>query len=362
MMLKVYNTLRQIAKSILMLNRRPYKYVFCYHRIIPGEKAKAELMHRALYVTPETFERNVLWMMEKGDVVGPDRIFLNNTRPAFMVTFDDGWKDNYHYAFPILKKYNIPAIIFLSSDNIDKCRLFWSEEIGIQISHSPKSLDEVVAYLKNDIRFILNSRRNRVILTYDESKTDLPYVLDRMIECLKRIPGTLRTEILASLYNKLGVAPQVKEHNLLLSWDEISFLANHGVSFGSHTHTHTLLDRVDSETIDYELYTSKKLLEEKLNTNIDMFSYPNGYFGNSYIQASLKKHGYRYAFTLERKPVINGDYYTIPRCLLYEEISTSMDKYYLKLILRSFLFHQNSFKERMLKITHGDNLNKHYSA
>jgi peptidoglycan/xylan/chitin deacetylase (PgdA/CDA1 family) len=336
------------------------KYIFCYHRVIPEITAKKEFVHRALYVTPETFEYHMKWMLNIGRIVNIEDIFKENDIPLFMITFDDGWKDNLDYAYPILKKYNVPAIIFLSSDNIDKCRLFWSEEIGIQISHSQKSLDEIVAYLKDDIRFIFNSHENRTILPYDESKTDLSYVLDRMIEYLKRIPGMLREDVLASLYNKLGVTPQVKEHDLLLSWDEISFLASQGISFGSHTHTHTLLDRADSETIDYELYTSKKLLEEKLNTKIDMFSYPNGSFGNPYIQASLSKHGYRYAFTLERNPVINGDHYTIPRCLQYEEISKSMDKYYLKLILRSFLFRQNRFKERMSKITHGDNISKRY--
>jgi peptidoglycan/xylan/chitin deacetylase (PgdA/CDA1 family) len=310
------------------------KYVFCYHRILPKESAQAEMVHRALYVTPQTFEKHILWMKKVGNIVSKDHIFTRNQKPTFIITFDDGWRDNLQYAFPILKKYNVPAIIFVSSNNINTNRVFWSEEIGLQIKRSSMNKEAIISILKFEIKQIINKKNNLIRIPYDENSSDILYLLDRMIECLKRLPFSQNKEILDVFYERLGVPLLVENHNILLTWDELSFLSAQGVDIGSHTHTHALLDRVDNDTIDYELLTSKNIIEEKINKEINMFSYPNGSFKNSYIKISLKKHGYKYAFTLEREPIINYDPYIIPRCLVYEDLAYSIKKYFLYLLLK----------------------------
>ena len=44
---------------------------------------------------------------------------------AVIITFDDGFADNYYNAFPVLKKFNIPATIFLSTGYIDNQNISW---------------------------------------------------------------------------------------------------------------------------------------------------------------------------------------------------------------------------------------------
>ena len=100
---------------------------------------------------------------------------------------------------------------------------------------------------------------------------------------------------------------------------------------------HTLLDYVDKDVVDYELFTSKSILENKLEKQVNMFSYPNGYFSNPCVKDSLRNHGYEYAFTLERKPLGHSDHLAIPRCMVYENIARSMSRYYLRLSIRAMM-------------------------
>lgn len=312
-------------------------FVFCYHRVIPEEIAKEELCHRALYVTPETFENHVKWMKKNGAIIGLDEFMADTRQRRFMVTFDDGWKDNLTYALPILKKYNATATIFITTRNIDHGELFWPEELGIQISTSLRvcTRDYVLSSLTTQIRRVINKYKLEEIISFNNNSTDLYYLLDRMIECLKMIPDSSRDNIISSLYVKLNISPKYEGSELLLNWDDISFLSDEGISFGSHTHTHALLDRIDNKTIDTELSRSKKILEQKIGKEINAFSYPNGYFQNQYIQKSLSQNGYKFAFTLERSPLNFDNPFLIPRCLVYEDIAFSMDRYYMKLLMRS---------------------------
>lgn len=295
------------------------------------------MVHRALYVTPETFEAHIKWMMRNGQIISTDKLYQDFHYTRFMVTFDDGWKDNFLYAFPVLKKYAVPATIFLSTGNINASKLFWSEEIGIQIQRSPHTKKEIADILRYEIMQILTSTNFTERLSFDSNATNMQYLLDRLIESLKRITVEWRSKTLVNLYNKLLVPQCVDGSDYLLNWDEIRYLACNGIMFGSHTHMHTLLDHVEKDVVDYELFTSKRILENKLKRRVEMFSYPNGWFSNPYVQDSLRNHGYKHAFTLERKPLGHSSHFTIPRCLVYEDIARSMGRYYLSLTVRAMM-------------------------
>ena len=340
---------RCVVSTILRLFSKTF--VFCYHRVLPFQKAQEQLVHRALYVTPRTFEKHVKWLKQNGSVVGLNQLFADTKRPKFMITFDDGWKDNLTYAMPILRKYDVTASIFIATKNVDQGRLFWSENLGIQVSNSLKSKTQeyVNSILEKQVIQVLSEFNIEAEVTFRRKSSDLYYLLDRLTECLKLISCSLRDDVLCSLYGILGVPSQDDSHKYLLNWNEVSSLAREGVSFGSHTHTHALLDRADNKTIDQELSKSKKILQEKLGKEINTFSYPNGYFQNPYIQFSLLRNGYKYAFTLERLPVRTVNPFFIPRCLVFEDIAYSMERYYVKLLIKSFLNQPHKYFEQTVK-------------
>jgi peptidoglycan/xylan/chitin deacetylase (PgdA/CDA1 family) len=314
-------------------------FIFCYHRVIPNELVKTQCVNRAMYVTPDTFDRHIRWMKTAGEIIDHNEILNTSSGPRFVITFDDGWKDNFIYALPILQKYDARAIIFISTDSIDRQKLFWSEEVGIVIKRSLKTDREIISILQqlSLSAMKLVEHRDREYINSNWNSDGLTHLLDRFVESLKVLSGEKRDYFLNLLYSALGASQPVST-DILLTWDEIRSMQKYKISLGSHTHTHPILDRMDETTIDKELCISKQILESRIGGEINLFSYPNGCFRSNYIQYSLNKFGYKYAFTLERSPVwIKTDPFLIPRCLVYEDIATDLDKYCWKLVMNSYI-------------------------
>jgi peptidoglycan/xylan/chitin deacetylase (PgdA/CDA1 family) len=98
----------------LMRGRAPRRRVvgLCYHSIHPSLGFAS--------ASPELFERQLAWLSEHCDVI-PMRAMLDaaadaeRSRPAVAITFDDGYSDNYEFAFPLLRKYGVPATFFVTA-------------------------------------------------------------------------------------------------------------------------------------------------------------------------------------------------------------------------------------------------------
>jgi len=119
--------------SILFLNFIRGNYVapiVMYHSIDPDAKPENRIA-----VSPATFERQMRFLkvhhynvlpLESLAVLIKERKKIPSK--AIAITFDDGYKDNYIYAFPILKKYNLPATLFIITDEVNRAdRLSWDE-------------------------------------------------------------------------------------------------------------------------------------------------------------------------------------------------------------------------------------------
>ena len=249
------------------------KIIFCFHRVIPENLANQQVVHRALYITPESFEYIIRCLLKIGKVVELHEIFQEEGGNRFLITFDDGWKDNYIYAFPILKKYGVRAVIFICTNNIDQRKMFWTEELGMRVGCSLKVMrsNEVIKILKGFVALLSTYPCVRNNVRIDQRVSNIYYILDRLIESLKLVPPKTRNEILYSLYNDLNVLHMEFGEANLLSWDEIIKMANWGIMFGSHTHSHCLLDRTDDITIEEELRRSKRILESKIEREVNTF-------------------------------------------------------------------------------------------
>lgn len=210
-----------------------------------------------------------------------------------LVTFDDGWKDNYENAYPILKKHDIPALIFLSTGLIGTSRVFWHEQISDLTKRIPSLgnhdfLDKISSRLPEPV-----IKRILEITQADGSRKGL--LIHHFIIFLKQFDVDFNEALADALRTAFDIKLSTNDH-AMLSWDNVSEMANNGIYFGSHTVSHELLDRLPDERVVFELIESKKCIEERLKVPVEFLSYPNGNYTPRTTELA-REAGYIGAFT-----------------------------------------------------------------
>ncbi|MEW6406133.1 MAG: polysaccharide deacetylase family protein [Chloroflexota bacterium] len=226
---------------------------------------------------------------------------------AALITFDDGYLDNYTVAFPILQKFNFPAVIFLTTGHIEKeAPLYW----------------DLVAYC------FYHTQRTEVDAPdgkkrHWENQNQLDSTVREWTEALKTLPDAEKQKWLTSLPDRLEVSvPHGFFRRLMMSWDQIREMAGKGIEFGAHTVTHPILTRISLEQAREEIQGSKSEIERQLGQSIHSFAYPNGMSTdfNADIQALVRNAGFKAAFTLIDGPTsqreVKANPFTIRRIFI----------------------------------------------
>lgn len=274
--------------------REPRLWVLMYHRVIPAEQAAREGEEPGMYVTPETFARHLGWMREQFEIVQlgdwVTRASAGAPLPAraCAVTFDDGWRDNYEHAFPLLKQTQTPATIFAVSHLVGTARQFWPNRLSRllgQIATAPA-----------------NARPAGAAWLLELANGALPAPADSagiaaLIHACKTLPDAeinRRLDALEAELPGMDVAPQ------LLDWAQLREMQASGlVDVGSHTCHHYRLRADLPEAVALaEIADSQALLKKELGSAVDLFCYPNGDYTDRTAAAVAER--YRAAVTTQR--------------------------------------------------------------
>ncbi len=189
------------------------------------------------------------------------------------IEFDDGYSDFMDFVYPILKKFNIPATVYLATDYIDNKKTKWEDILSL-IKNSFESEDHFISWLNKNI--IRTELRNYDDLIW-QFKNMLPY------------------DINATIQNMLEQHKVAYNHRTMLSWNEVIELSkDRNIEFGSHTCSHVNLNLLTDEQIAEETRKSKEIIEAQIKRDVVGFSYPYG-FNNDRIKEIVRKCGYKYA-------------------------------------------------------------------
>lgn len=309
------------------VSRPGRRYVLAYHRVISRSQAEADHVHDAMWVRPETLEAQFTWMRSVGEIVDYHRLLnfgVPNDRPLFALTFDDGWRDTYEVAFPLLQRLNVPALVFLVSGAMDTGGLFWPEDVVTKTHWLARSMTE---------RKLLTALRD----TWPEPVPSQRFlrgspasVAEAWVEALKLLPLAQRTERIADYYDRIG-ADEAPLHGYLMTWEQARIMQAAGIVFGSHTHTHRILKGLPDADIRYEAESSKRIIADQLQAPVDALCYPNARY-NGREGRILAGSGYRYAFRIDGHAVTAGDdHFYVPRFLVSEQAAVSEDYFRLHL-------------------------------
>jgi peptidoglycan/xylan/chitin deacetylase (PgdA/CDA1 family) len=225
---------------------------------------------------------------------------------AIAVTFDDGYEDTYRYMFPIARRYEIPITVFLTTGLIDVDQPMWNDLVG--------------AALRDTNRTELSGVCDGQCLHLTSPAARLEALLTTL-RFLKKHSLCRREELVAQIVRTLGAPPY--RGPKLLRWQQIEEMHAHGVEFGAHTVHHPILTRIPFDARWREIADSKRAIEERLQTPVRHFAYPNGMssdFDDS-TKAQVKEAGFASAGTMIcGTNTLDTDPYELCRIEPWEEV------------------------------------------
>lgn len=257
-------------------------------------------------LTPNEFKKQLLLLKNQGNFIAPNNLVdnikevLDSKKNYFLITFDDGLKEQFENALPILDELDIPAIFFVNSINHMEKKVSLAHKI--HLVRSVISSEVIFENLVNDINRELNQQEVQQAHNFyrfdDHKSAELKYFLNILLDIAtqeKFING-----IFIKNFNESEVLG-----NLYMNINEIQQLIKRGY-IGSHTHTHLPLGIYDEQTITHELETPKTYLENLGGKTIDFVAYPYGTkeAATEEVGRLAKQVGYKLGFTT--KPGLNN--------------------------------------------------------
>ncbi len=204
---------------------------------------------------------------------------------SVVITIDDGYSDAYEIAYPLLRRYGLPATLFVVTDFVDGESWIWTDKLRFLALYSGTKEVEVT----------VDGRRLR--LGGMERKARLQ-AAGRINELLKLVPNVVKEEVINRFADgfDLPIPDCATEEFGAISWKQAREMSANQIEIGSHTVTHPILTQVNDDQLCRELIESKTRIENVLGNEARLFCYPNGNF-DSRVQSAAERAGYLCAVT-----------------------------------------------------------------
>lgn len=263
----------------------PQLLVLMYHRILPYDDSRAPLEEPGMMVTPDSFRMHInilkkhFELIQLSDWITRNKSGGNLPNQACAITFDDGWADNYEFAFPILNELETPATIYLVSNMVGTNKQFWPERLAQMVSTITQINPS--QYPTAELDWIIN-------LAYQYNLSPRPSsqdVLSELIASTKLLSDDEINLRLDKIEQTLNLSLQ-NDKPSLLNWQQISEMSKSGlVEMGSHSCNHTRInDLTDYQTLENEIIKSKQQIESEAECDVKTFCFPNGDYSSKALE------------------------------------------------------------------------------
>jgi peptidoglycan/xylan/chitin deacetylase (PgdA/CDA1 family) len=275
----------------------PALTVLTYHRIADPETNA--FYDPVISATPDLFRTQMHWLGKHTCIISLADLIERAQKgrlwhePTVLVTFDDGYRDNFEVAVPILAEYGVPATFFIPTAFLEQPQLPWWDYVAYVIKQTKvprftleRNRDGRVAPLEINVKAMSRTTAIMTIIRafLDQTVDDEHRFLEQL---LARAEVTVDTESLG--------------RSLFMSWDQARQLSALGTGFtiGSHAHSHRNLGQLDDDSQRFELTESKQILETRIGHEVKALAYPYGWLGTytKNTKATAAEAGYHFAFT-----------------------------------------------------------------
>jgi len=260
--------------------------VLTFHRI--GDRGGSAPYDPKLFsADAETFEQQIAWLARSHEFVSAQQVLeafdtsARLPRRAVLVTFDDAYPDFKSVAWPVLKRYKVPAILFVPTDYPSNTRTpFWWDSLNAALVQSQSESLDIEPF-------------GTLALTSAEEKARASALIRSRV---KQLPHDEAMEWLCEIKNGLGISEQQLESTL--TWNELRRLADEGVTLGAHGRSHALLTAVSPDRAAEEIAGSLSDLRREVGNVLPIFCYPAGAHDRRVLEEA-ERAGVRIGFTTE---------------------------------------------------------------
>jgi peptidoglycan/xylan/chitin deacetylase (PgdA/CDA1 family) len=250
-------------RGVLILN---------YHRV--GDATASDADRTLWSATAEQFDQQLGEIVRHADVIGPDDLetaVRNGRGRHVMLTFDDGYRDNFEIAYPLLRAHQVPATFFLTTGFLDRPRAAWWDEIAWMVRHATTP------------------------------EADPQPRIARLVARYKQLPGPLAERFLDEIAQETGAGrcPAEVGAREWMTWDMARELRRGGMSIGGHTVDHPILSRLPAAAQEHQVGECAARLEAELGEPMRLFAYPVGARDAFTPETAriLRRHRVRQAFS-----------------------------------------------------------------
>jgi peptidoglycan/xylan/chitin deacetylase (PgdA/CDA1 family) len=296
--------------------------IVSYHRVVEDLTGELQRSIPGLLISQETFRRH----LEEAATAGYEFATIGDAvdvmsgrkvakRDLCVVTFDDGYRDVYRYAYPLLKQMGVPAIVYLPTDFVGTNRRFNHDRL----------FHLMTVVKKRRLRPYFTALPQSALRLVGPILSGSRPMSEALDDFIGEHSAAVVQEVIHALEEELGGHGELlPEQGDIMDWDEVRRMARDGFEFGAHTLGHTVLTMESSEQMEREIVGSKLAIERELGTPVRDFAYCNGWYSEEVVRL-LKAHGFRSGVTTEDMPNrVGGDPFTLKRKVLWENFSIGM--------------------------------------
>lgn len=257
--------------------------VLTYHRVLDGSAA-AGCNPSLVSATPAGFKEQVRHLARRYRVVSGEEVvsaYRDGGRlpnRAVLITFDDGYRDVGEVAWPILRRFGLPATVFVPTAFVDSSRRFWWD----RLYHAIQGTRAVSV----DSTF-----RGPLPLHDMASRASTLRVLQAHVKSLPHVEAVELVDCIVKALGSTGEPPPA-----VLGWDDLRELSRDGMTLGAHTRTHPVLTRVPVEEARLEIRGCREDILRETGSLPSIFAYPFGAH-DADVMAAARSEGVAVAVT-----------------------------------------------------------------
>lgn len=301
--------------------------VLMYHRVLSDEDLATTWSHPGIVVRCDTFERHlrVITRYLRPLSLEAFETHLRSGAPfparSCLVTFDDGWLDTYTQAWPLLRRYRVPAVVFMPVAYIAGGSMFWQEQLNHLLA-ATLALATAESGLSARARTLLEPHGLAHLL--NASGPDPARRVWDATQALKHADVTRIRQLIEDLRRLLGPgSPPWAPADAFMSWDMAREMSAGGIAFGAHGVTHRLMTALTPTEVTNEVAESRAILRKEVGPVVESFSYPNGSW-NPAVAAEVGRNGFVVSFTTERGTVsVSDDRFALHRVNVHEHVTST---------------------------------------